>query len=250
MFKIRRMGTNDEHDGRFEINRPNGYDCFLFLFVKTKAEFTINGANIKTEPNTYIIFNPGVPHFYCAYGDIYINDWIQFETNTAISDVLTDRPVCIGRSVSISLYTQLISEAFYRENCQGYTDLMKSMLSELAFISENSVLSGTHSRELAKLRRRIYEHPETPWTIKLAAEAIHISEPHFQELYRKSFGISFGADLIKSRIESAQEFLRYSDLSVSEIGFKCGYNSSVHFSRQFSQNIGMPPSEWRKQFGK
>ncbi len=250
MFKIRRMGTNDEHDSSFEIKRPNGYDCFLFLFVETKAVFTINRADIVTEPNTYVLFKPETPHFYRACGDIYINDWIQFETDTVISNTISDRPVHVGNSLSLGLYTRLISEAFYRENRQSYTELLKSMLSELLFISDNSALRGAHSRGLAELRRKIYEKPEASWTVKLASEMLHISEPHFQELYRKSFGISFGSDLIKSRIEAAEEFLCHSDLSVSEIGFKCGYNNPVHFSRQFSKYVGTAPSDYRKRFGK
>lgn len=35
MFTIRRMGCDDGHYSNFVINRPQGYDCRLILYIKT-----------------------------------------------------------------------------------------------------------------------------------------------------------------------------------------------------------------------
>lgn len=247
MFKIRRIGTDARHDKNFTVNRTSGYDCWLFLFVKTGAVFNVNGTDIATKPNTYILYKPGTPHFYNASEDIYINDWVQFEADISISGVIADQPVYLGNSIGIGLYMQLICEAFYRENHQSCEHLLLSMLLELSFISGNSTLKGSHSHELAELRKELYKNPEAKWSIALAADRLYISGAHFQELYKKAFGISFGSDVIKSRIEAATELLLYTDMSLTEIGYKCGYESSVHFSRQFSKLMGISPSEWRKK---
>lgn len=247
MFKIRRIGTDARHDKNFMINRTVGYDCWLFLFVKTGAVFNINGIEITVKPNTYILYKPGTPHLYYTSEDIYINDWVQFETDIPITGVTSDQPVYLGNSVCIGSYMQMISEAFYRGNQQGCEHLLLAMLSELSFISDNSTLKGSHSRELAELRKELYKNPMTKWTIAHAAERLYISGAHFQQLYKKAFGISFGSDIIKSRLEFAAELLLYSDMSITEIGYKCGYRSPVHFSRQFSKFMGVSPSAWRKK---
>ncbi len=247
MFKIRRMGIDAHHDKDFSVNRTSGYDCWLFLFLKTEAVFIINGTEIVTKPNTYILYKPGTSHIYHASGDLYINDWIQFETDISITDVAADQPVYLGNSICISSYMQLICEAFYRGNDQSCEHMILAMLLELSFISGNSTLNGSHGHELAKLRRDLYKNPEEKWSIALAAERLYISSAHFQELYKKAFGVSFGSDIIKSRIEAAVELLLYTDMSITEIGYKCGYGSTVHFSRQFSKFMGASPSEWRKR---
>lgn len=247
MFKIRRIGTDAHENKDFRINRMAGYDCWLFLFVKSEAVFYINGAEVAVKPDTYILYQPGTPHFYRASAEVYINDWVQFETDMAVTDIVTDRPVYLGNSVDIGSYMQLIGEAFYRENRQSYEHLLLAMLLELSFVSGNSTLKGSHSHELAELRRELYRKPEAKWSIRLAAERLYLSAAHFQELYKKAFGVSFGSDLIKSRIEAATELLLYTDRSVTEIGYQCGYSSPVHFSRQFSKLMGISPSEWRKK---
>ena len=62
------------------------------------------------------------------------------------------------------------------------------------------------------------------------------------------FGISCGADIINGRIETAKTLLADTCLTVTEIGEKCGYNSSVHFSGQFRQLVGLSPTEYRNKF--
>lgn len=247
MFKIRRLGTDGRHGGDFRVNRAAGYDCWLFLFVKTDAVFTINGEDIIVKPDSYILYKPGTPHYYKALGDIYVNDWIQFESDTDMTGAITDKPVCVGKSILISSYVQLMCEAFYKENHKSCGHLLSAMLAELSFAANNSALTGPHSYELAALRKELYERPGERWSINSAAERLYISGAHFQELYKRAFGISFGADVIKCRTQAAAELLLYTDMTVSEIGYRCGYASSVHFSRQFSKQTGLSPSEMRKR---
>ena len=80
--------------------------------------------------------------------------------------------------------------------------------------------------------------------MKMMAEELHISPAYIQELYKKTFGISCMNDVIECRISCAKNLLTGSRLSIREIAEKCGYNSNIHFSRQFRANTGMSPSEW------
>lgn len=247
MFRIRRMGINSSHNSRFAISRPYGYNCWLFLFVKSSAVFAADGSEISVKPNTCIIYRPGSPHFYRASDSVYINDWIQFDTDMQMTHITANKPIYLGDAVGVDSYTSLIAEAFYRDNQPSCEHLMLAMLLEIAFICGNSTLKGPHSADLAQLRRELYSSPQEKWTISMAAEKLYISGSYFQELYKKAFGVSFGCDIIKSRIDSAAELLTFTDMSVAEISYKCGYTSPVHFTRQFSKLMGASPSEWRKQ---
>ena len=72
-----------------------------------------------------------------------------------------------------------------------------------------------------------------------------LSSIYFQELYKKAFGISCGADIINSRIENARRLLSETAYTIEQIAERCGYNNSIHFSRQFKQVMGAAPSKWR-----
>ena len=44
----------------------------------------------------------------------------------------------------------------------------------------------------------------------------------------------------------AKQLLRYSELSLEEIGERCGYKSQSYFSRVFRKKMGMSPREHMK----
>jgi len=48
------------------------------------------------------------------------------------------------------------------------------------------------------------------------------------------------------RLQKAAEFLKTTDLSISEIAYAVGFNDPNYFSRSFSDEFGYPPSEVRK----
>ncbi|MBD5139208.1 MAG: helix-turn-helix transcriptional regulator [Ruminococcus sp.] len=251
MIIIRRMGCGAEHDGNFEVNRPDGYDCCLLLFLKTKAKFILDGREVITEPDTFIAFNKYSPHKYSAYEGKYINHWLHIEFPDEIyssMSALFDRPVHIGSSVKIDEYIHLISDAFCRTGTEKICAcLITAMLEEIMDVLNQPHMQSTHFSNLVALRKDIYAHPEQDWTIRKMAGIIHVSEPYFQELYKKAFEISCGTDIIYSRIESAKILLTGTLLTASEIAIKCGYNSSVHFSRQFKQITGYSPVEYRRK---
>lgn len=250
MFYINKMGCSCTHDKSFIFDRPKGYEGYLMLFVKSKAEFLINETIHHFEPNTFIIYDRCSPNHYKACGEDYVNDWIQFETTEnleAAVGVRFDEPVYIGDSIDVSQYFHLLSDCFYRTgNMKAAGYIIKAMLGEVFFEGSKKEQSIAHHRELIDLRRRIYSSPERDWSIGSMASLLNISEPYLHLLYKKAFGVTCTRDVINSRIELAQRYLSYSGMTVEEVAFACGYKNVVHFSRQFKQISGESPSEWRK----
>ena len=83
-------------------------------------------------------------------------------------------------------------------------------------------------------------------SIRQCASAIGISESYFQHLYTEAFGISFQKDIIGFRITYAKNLLLSTDLSMEQIAELCGYNTPVHFFRQFKKIAGITPAKFRK----
>lgn len=241
MFTIRRMGCDDGHYSNFKINRPQGYDCRLILYIKTKARFVINGEEILTQPKTFIMFEKFSPHYYSALNDKYINDWIQADCAADQYGELCGRPILIGDRINIEAYMHLIGDAFIRGVPKAASMLLDAILTEIAEISKSTVNKGMHCRELIELRKEIYSDPCKSRSIKSMAKQLHISEAYFQELYKNTFNVSVGADIIAARIDAAKAMLLDSDLSAAEIGYRCGYSNPECFSKQFSKFTGLPP---------
>jgi len=88
---------------------------------------------------------------------------------------------------------------------------------------------------------------DQPLTLaQLAAEAA-LSEYHFARMFRSSVGEAPHQYVMRRRMETAQQLLKFSTLPVTEIALRCGFHSSSHFSNRFRQQHGVAPSVWRQR---
>lgn len=88
---------------------------------------------------------------------------------------------------------------------------------------------------------------DQPLTLaQLAAEAA-LSEYHFARMFRSSMGEAPHQYVMRRRMETAQQLLKFSILPVTEIALRCGFHSSSHFSNRFRQQHGVAPSVWRQR---
>ena len=159
-----------------------------------------------------------------------------------------DTPVYIGERIDLSQYFHLIADCYFRgSSAQTTWLLLRAVLTEVfQRPAKEDVTELPHYRELLDLRRQIYADPGRDWNMQSMAQLLSISVPYLHALYKKAFGISCTGDVICSRIELAQQYLNNPAMTVEEIAFACGYSSGVHFSRQFKQQTGLSPLQWRK----
>lgn len=64
-------------------------------------------------------------------------------------------------------------------------------------------------------------------------------------LFSKTEGITIEHYIILQKIEKVKEYLKYDELTLSEIAYKLGYSSVQHLSRQFKKNTGLTASEFK-----
>lgn len=78
----------------------------------------------------------------------------------------------------------------------------------------------------------------------LAAEAA-LSEFHFARMFRQSMGLAPHQYVMQRRMAQAEQLVRYSNNSLTEIALSCGFNSASHFSNRFKSVTGITPSQLR-----
>jgi AraC family transcriptional regulator len=78
----------------------------------------------------------------------------------------------------------------------------------------------------------------------LAAE-VGLSEGHLAVSFRRATGLPPHRWLMRRRVERAQQLLKESRLSVTEIAHACGFASSQHLATVFKRHLGQTPSEHR-----
>ena len=80
------------------------------------------------------------------------------------------------------------------------------------------------------------------------ADIVCMSAESFSRFFRHRTGRTPNRYIIDYRLGVAARMLLNTKLSVSEIGFSCGFNTLSHFNRLFRESKGCTPSEFRERF--
>ncbi|WP_025122442.1 MULTISPECIES: AraC family transcriptional regulator [unclassified Serratia (in: enterobacteria)] len=75
-----------------------------------------------------------------------------------------------------------------------------------------------------------------------------ISPNHLSRIFREEGTMNFVSYLRWVRLGKAKMILQKYHLHINEIALRCGFRDSDYFCRQFKQQFGMTPSEYRDRF--
>jgi transcriptional regulator GlxA family with amidase domain len=92
-------------------------------------------------------------------------------------------------------------------------------------------------------------HFAEPLDLERLAGAAMLSKYHFHRLFTATYGRTPAAYVSERRVERAQDLLRASNLTVTEVCFAVGFSSLGSFSSRFRQLVGESPSEFQRRYG-
>ena len=101
---------------------------------------------------------------------------------------------------------------------------------------------------LRRARDHADRHYTEPLDLAQLAAVAGISKYHFQRLFRATYGRSPAAYLTERRIERAQDLLRATNLTVTEVCHAVGFSSLGSFSSRFRELVGETPSEFQRRY--
>lgn len=93
------------------------------------------------------------------------------------------------------------------------------------------------------------KHYEEDMTLNDVATRYDLSCSHFTRQFKAVTGFGFKEYLIALRIRAAARLLINTNLSVTEIALKCGFNDSNYFGDAFKRVKGVSPRDYRKVSG-
>jgi AraC-like DNA-binding protein len=133
-----------------------------------------------------------------------------------------------------------------------------SILNEMAIspnqrlLSSNSIHKNTdnfyNSEKIKLVYNYIRDNFETKIKVKDIAAVVNMTEVSFSRFIKKRTGKTFVEYLNDLRIGYAARWLIEDNLSISEIAYKSGFNNFSNFNRNFKNNRGCTPTEYRKNF--
>lgn len=106
-------------------------------------------------------------------------------------------------------------------------------------------LSASEAQQIVAARRLIDERWREKLTLDAIARACGLNRAKLTRGFRSMFDCSVTDAIAERRLGGARQMLLATDLSVSSVGFACGYLNNASFTRAFSRRFGLPPTQLR-----
>ncbi len=111
-----------------------------------------------------------------------------------------------------------------------------------------SVTVSRKRMELVEIKNYLDEHYMEKVTLDDLADKFFINKFYLSKIFKETYGTTVNNYLISKRITRAKQLLRFTDMTVDEIGIAVGMGDANYFSRMFRKVEGSSPSEYRKQW--
>jgi len=220
------------------------YNNFRTLAVGEK-EYTL-------DKNTVALIPPFIPHLTLSGGILpqerllinFTESYIHEIRNALKPDILNcfTAPCNVINIDSFREKFSAISTELLESEADSDKLLLLSQL--LNLLSKNSPLY-THKEDAGELIKFVEANFGERITLDILAEKFHISKFTVSRYFSRYTGMSLPKYLNSIRIINAKKYLKEGS-KVTDVAFRCGFESISNFDRVFTAQAGMSPMQFRK----
>lgn len=116
-------------------------------------------------------------------------------------------------------------------------ELLETESAKLVEMVKTVIIELAQSDDLSELEENLSD---------ILAKRTHRDYAALSHLFSSVEALTIERYFILQKIERVKELLTYDELSASEIAYKLGYSSPAHLSRQFKQETGFTPTEFKR----
>ncbi len=238
----------------YHLIRDN-YDSILVThIIEGSFIFVLDGVHTTARTGDTVILNCYKPHEYYT-NDSFESVWVHIAGNGAL-DFYNEIVKKEGNVIKCG-DTDHVKKMLFRLHESIQQDIKPSEmtmsldiyklfvdLSNSIHISTNNNASYEESVEDAK--KYIFDHLGDDLKVSTIAEHIHMSPSHFSRVFKQQTGFSPYDFVLVTRLNRAKDYLRKTDMTVSEIAYEVGFNSDANFVYFFTKHTGYSPNKFRK----
>lgn len=226
-------------------------EAYEIELYNSDCEMIINGIEYKVGRGSIVLTRPGDERVNYSF---YTCDAVHFTTqDPALKEFIEKIPIVIN------VYDYDYHYGFFKRIYKHYSSvdevdlkfyITSDILYYLCFLRHESnglnSLNGYISPSLYKCVNYIKNNYSEKISLDDVAGKSNVSVSYMHKLFKKTFNKTPLEYLTEIRIQKAKYLLIATNMKISDISEKTGFESSTNFYITFKAKVGMSPSSFRK----
>lgn len=250
-----RFAKEDHLTGDFVMHTHDFFE--IEIVISGEAETVLNGERYTLRHGNAEIISPTDVHNFCIkqpmdfYKIMVKPEWLPEDTIGTLMDNLGVVAFDEEELHDLIPLLELLMKEGESSTGENRTFLRNLMGCIFYFFERNrrnrlaaSVRYTSNSR-LNKALNYILLNYTKKISLAEVAQEVHLSPVYFSATFHRTMGETFVAYVNGLRLNRAKQLLLYSNLSVSEICYGCGFDSTSNFSKTFKTKFGCSPSDMK-----
>lgn len=124
----------------------------------------------------------------------------------------------------------------------------KDMFTFFTHKTADSIKNSVFSKPIIQCMDYIHYHLHEKITVTKLAKHVGLYPSYLSTLFVKEAGISISEYVLKKRLETAKNMLKFSEFSYSEIAAILAFSSQSYFTKVFKEREGITPKVYRNRY--
>ena len=239
--------------------RENLVSFLCFIVLSGEGELSYEGQTYQLHAGDCVFIDCRKAYSHSTSNDLWSLQWCHFYAPSlpAVYEKYKERG---GRPVfhpdELTPFRLLLTDLYNLASSSDYIRDMRineklgtllTLLMEQSWHPESATISRKRM-ELAAVKEHLDEHFTEKVMLDELAEKFFINKFYLSKIFKETYGTTVNNYLISKRITRAKQLLRFTDMTVDEVGVAVGMGDANYFSRMFRKVEGSSPREYRKQW--
>lgn len=233
------------------------YLCFIVL--DGEGSLTYEGRQYKLKQGDCVFIDCQKPYSHSTSEKLWSLAWCHFYGSSMplVYEKYKERGgLPIFHPDNINVFKEILQQLYMLAGSSDYVRDMRineslsvllTLLMQESWNPDNSAISKKRM-ELVSVKNYMDEHYIEKITLDDLEAQFFINKYYLLKIFKETYGVTISNYLISRRITRAKQLLRFTQMTIDEVGCAVGMDGAGYFSRMFKKSEGISPKEYRKQW--
>lgn len=245
------------HAAYHDRERKSGCSEYILLYCTAgTGTVSIGDKTVELGPNHFVILPKDLAHHYkSSLVDPWTIYWLHFIGEYADHlfqkyAELQQEPVFLAydanRIENFERIFSMMENSFEERNLEIVNIKYLEFISSLLYPREVDLLTPPGDK-ISRSIQFMKKNPRALYSVQELASQQNLSVTHYSRLFRAKTGSSPNQYFMEIKVQSACQYLYFTDKSIKEICRELGFGDPFYFSRFFKKLMGVSPAHYRNQ---